>query len=375
MLAALAAGGCLGPVPYPPPRPRPAAVEPRPEPHPGDEVRARPIDRAIADGIALLTRLQKKDGSWGSGRETTDFDVMASVPGSHDAFRVATTALCVMALREAGERDASRRGLDYLAAYDGVRRANSLEIYNVWAHTYALQALARAWREDRREDCRRMALRHLELLGRYETFVGGWNYYDFVYGTQIPSMEPTSFGTAAGLAALYEARRAGLPVPQPLVRRAVSRLREMRKPDGSFLYGSDWRYEPQFPVNQDKGSAGRTQPCHYALWLWEAGIGEKEVRDGLRMLFKHHKFLDIARKRQYPHEAWYYNSPYYYYFDHYYAALLVERLPEKGDLPGRLADFILPYQESDGSWWDYKMYDYHKPYGTAFATMTLRRCR
>jgi len=32
-------------------------------------------------------------------------------------------------------------------------------------------------------------------------------------------------------------------------------------------------------------------------------------------------------------------------------------------------------QEQDGSWWDYPLYSYHKPYGTAFALMALTRCR
>jgi len=40
-----------------------------------------------------------------------------------------------------------------------------------------------------------------------------------------------------------------------------------------------------------------------------------------------------------------------------------------------LLTHMLPYQESDGSWWDYAMWDYHKPYGTAYAIMTLLRCR
>lgn len=355
LLLALAAG-CAGPPAEPP-------------------VRARPLERAVAEGVAFLVRSQNPDGSWGAGRGTTGFDVLAAVPGSHDAFRTATTALCVMALRETGEKEASARGLAYLASYDGARRASPQELYNVWAHTFALQALARAWREDGREDCWKAAERHLHFLQRYETFAGGWNYYDFAYGTQPPSMEPTSFGTAAGLSALHEARRSGIAVPEPLVRRALNRLREMRKPDGSFLYGSDFRYAPMHPANQLKGSVGRTQPCHYALWIWEAGAGEKEAREGLEMFFREHKFLEIARKRPYPHESWYYNSPYYYYFDHYYAALLVERLADRGDFPARLAACVLPWQEADGSWWDYKMYDYHRPYGTAFAVMTLLRCR
>ena len=341
-----------------------------------EHVYARPRDRAVADGVEYLVSSQNPDGSWGSGRDTTDFSVLAGVPGSHDAFRVATTALCVMALRESGEREASRRGLDYLVAYDGARRANRQEMYNIWAHSYGLQALARAYREDGKKAYREAAERHIHHLEIYETFVGGWNYYDFVYGTRTPSMEPTSFGTATALEALHEARRSGIKVPEGLVRRALARLSEMRKPDGSFLYGSDYRYIPLHMANQTKGSLGRTQAGHYVLQQrGEKGIGDEEIRAGLDGFFKHHRFMDIGRKRQYPHEAWYFTSGYYYYYGQYYASLLIDQLEEKGDYPARLGAHVLPHQEPDGSWWDYRMYSYHKPYGTAFAIMTLHRCR
>jgi hypothetical protein len=341
-----------------------------------ESVYERSTDRAIAEGVAFLVASQNPDGSWGTGRETTDFDVMAAVPGSHDAFRVGTTGLCVLALREAGEKEASRRGLDYLVAYDGLRRASRAEIYNVWGHTYALQALARAYGEDKVEAYRAAAERHLRALEHYETYVGGWQYYDFEVGIQPISMEPTSFGTSAGLAALYEAKKAGIAVPEGLARRALNRLKEMRKPDGSFLYGSDFRYAPMHMANRDKGSLGRTQAGHYGLAVWnEAGIGEKEIREGLEKLFEEHRFIEIGRKRQYPHEGWYFTAPYYYYFGHYYAAKLIERLPDKADYREKLRSFVLPHQEPDGSWWDYKMWDYDKPYGTAFAVMTLLRCR
>jgi hypothetical protein len=35
----------------------------------------------------------------------------------------------------------------------------------------------------------------------------------------------------------------------------------------------------------------------------------------------------------------------------------------------------LNVQEQDGSWWDYPLYNYHQQYGTAFAIMSLQRCR
>ena len=34
----------------------------------------------------------------------------------------------------------------------------------------------------------------------------------------------------------------------------------------------------------------------------------------------------------------------------------------------------LSYQDKDGAWWDFAMWDFHKPYGTAYSIMTLLRC-
>jgi hypothetical protein len=36
---------------------------------------------------------------------------------------------------------------------------------------------------------------------------------------------------------------------------------------------------------------------------------------------------------------------------------------------------LLPKQEPDGSWWDFPLFSYHKPYGTAFVLMSLKRCQ
>ena len=65
-----------------------------------------------------------------------------------------------------------------------------------------LQALAIEMRHNPDPRIKTMAQWHLDRMIRYATYIGGWNYYDFVAGTQTPSMEPTSFGAAAGLVAL-----------------------------------------------------------------------------------------------------------------------------------------------------------------------------
>jgi hypothetical protein len=219
---------------------------------------------------------------------------------------------------------------------------------------------------------------HLKRLEGFAAYNGGWNYYDFHAQTQIPSMEATSFGTAAALVALYEAKQVGLPVNDEVVRRAIWRLEECRLPGGFYLYGSDSRYMQTLPANKIKGSVGRTQSCNDALWLWGSKIvNEQRAVEGFKALQENHDWLAMGRKRQYPHEAWYQTSGYYYYFGHFYAARLVERFNQevKAKFAKSLCDWVLPYQEEDGSWWDYAMWDFHKPYGTAYAVMTLLRAR
>ena len=337
------------------------------------------IAQSIARGVRFLVETQNPDGSWGTGLQTRGYEVYSMVPGSHDAFRVATTALCVMALREAGgERDAHARGLEYLVSNGHAHRDDGPLLYNIWAHTYALQALSGELKHaPANEPMRAAAAWHMDRLRRYETYVGGWNYYDFHAQTQQPSMEPTSFGTAAALVALHEAAAVGLEAPSAISSRAVRRLEEQRLPDGAYLYSRTLRYRPRLPANRMRGSIGRTQACNYALWLWNSPkVGERQVRDGLDQFFAEHPYIDMGRKRQYPHESWYQTAPYYYYFGHYYTGLLLEKLGPAGReaYGAKLAEKIVPKQDPDGSWWDYAMWDYHKPYGTAFAVMTLLRC-
>lgn len=353
-----------------------AAPTSRPDNHPT-------IQESIDKGVAFLVKTQNPDGSWGTGKETRGFEIYSMVPGSIDAFRIATTGLCVMALREAGEKPAHERGVRYLIEHTEAGRDDGALMYNTWAHIYGLQALAIELRVDPDSklhgEMKKAAERHIDRLAHYETYMGGWNYYDFHAHTEKPSMGPTSFGTSAGVVALWEAKQAGLAVPREMIDRALHRLAEMHLPNGAYLYGSDYQYIPRLPANQPRGSVGRTQAANFALWLWKAGgIDKAKVREGLAFFFKEHMFIEMGRQRQYPHEAWYQTAPYYYYFGHYYAARLLEKLDDPQTRPWKqklAEEDIIPHQEDDGSWWDFAMWDFHKPYGTAFAIMTLLRCQ
>ncbi|HWE96575.1 MAG TPA: hypothetical protein VG269_21625, partial [Tepidisphaeraceae bacterium] len=72
------------------------------------------IPQAIDRGVKFLVKSQNADGSWGTGTETRGTEIMSMVPGSHDAFRLGTTALCVMALRETGQTEAHDKAVQYL---------------------------------------------------------------------------------------------------------------------------------------------------------------------------------------------------------------------------------------------------------------------
>mgnify|MGYP002848887534 FL=1 len=58
-----------------------------------------------------------------------------------------------------------------------------------------------------------------------------------------------------------------------------------------------------------------------------------------------------------------------------YAAMMMEQLPEVDRIRNGkdLVSAVLLCRQPDGSFWDYPLYSYHKPYGTAYAIMALSR--
>ncbi len=264
-----------------------------------------------------------------------------------------------------------------------LRRATPDTIYNVWGHAYGIQALVRMLRRHEGDAARCARIRELiagqiELLERYETVDGGWGYYDNAVGSKKPAATTTSFTTATVLLALSEAREAGVAPPERIVARGIATIRRQQKPDFSYVYSEPHKYYPMYDVNRPGGSLGRSQACNVALRVW----GDEKITDGvlatwLDRLLARNLWLDMGRKRPIPHESWFLVAGYFFYYGHYYAALCVEQLPPvaRGKYQDGIARILLGLQEKDGSWWDYPFYDYHQPYGTAFALMTLARCR
>lgn len=361
-----------------------------PEPPTAEEIEAS-IDR----GVAFLLEDQNENGSWGSARQTKGLNIYAPIPGAHHAFRAAVTAMGVTALIESGRADtddAVRESLERAEAFlleelPNARRAVGDAIYNVWTHGYGLQALVRmheravaAKDNDRAEKIRRVMEMQVDRLTRYESVDGGWGYYDFRAQTKRPSSSSISFTTATMLVAFHEAetRVEGFDVPDDLIERAIASINRQRKPDHSYMYGEYLKMRPMYGINRPGGSLGRSQACNIALRIWgDETITDEVLVDWLDRLRDRNGWLSIGRKRPVPHESWFAVAGYFFYYGHYYAALCIEDLPEeKADRQkSMLAGIILDLQEKDGSWWDYPFYSYHQPYGTAFALMTLARCR
>ncbi|QDT07100.1 hypothetical protein K227x_55250 [Rubripirellula lacrimiformis] len=357
-----------------------------------DAANASEIRSSIDRGIAFLLADQNPDGSWGSATRTKSLNIYAPVPGAHHAFRTATTSLCIAALIEL-ETESVADKAKVSASIDRaetwlierlprLRRATANAIYNVWGHAYSIQALVRMHGRHAGDEAAQAGIVALiqsqfDMLTRYESVDGGWGYYDFRYGGNQPTSSSISFVGGTVLIALAEARDIGVQPPQRIVDRAIDALNRQKKPDFSYLYGEYLQYQPMRGINRPGGSLGRTQCCNTALRAW----GDTTVTDNVAMhwlyrLYVRNGWLDIGRKRPVPHESWMQVAGYFYYYGHYYAALSMDQLPAFERPPYRelLARLMLDRQEKDGSWWDYPLYDYHQPYGTAFALMTLRRC-
>jgi len=347
------------------------------------------IQTSIDRGAGFLKNIQNPNGSWGSARQTKGLNIFAPVPGSHRAFQLAVTALSIAALIETKGDDPNyvktiRDAEDHLLTnLPNLRRATSVAIYNVWAHSYGIQALVRM-RDRAKGDPERIArvdklIRgQLGMLQRYESVDGGWGYYDFRLGTKQPASSSISFVNGTALLAMHEAKTRGIEPPERLVKRAYAAIQRQRLPDHSYLYGEYLKWKPRRGINRPAGSLGRSHSCNIGLQVW----GDKTITDEvhkicLDRLIARNGWLDIGRKRPVPHESWFAVAGYFFYYGHFYAAFCIETLPQ-ADQPlyqGHLAHILLPLQEKDGSWWDFPFYDYHQQYGTAMALMSLHRCK
>lgn len=352
------------------------------------------LSERMRKAVRFLLNDQNPDGSWGGFHDmAVGIDEMWSNVETHRSWTVATTGLCCMALLEVaqlgvdGVDAAYDRGLQYLLENTRLKRPSDWDVDNNWGNVYGLQALVIAYNHADAEDTELRAKIGSSIEGLikslryYQAISHGWGYYDNQPVTQRPQWA-TSFMTAVALLALYDARHAGFSVDEKMLTIAVRALQRCRLPNGAYTYSIEAIPSPGAPddINQIKGSLCRIHVCDLALI--RAGkefttevITSEDIRKGLDHFFREHRFIDIARKKPIPHEAYYYNSGYFYFFGHYYVALAIDLLEEEEQEKWRakLRHEILKTQEEDGSMWDFYMSSYGKPYGVAYSLLALAR--
>lgn len=356
------------------------------KPAPATPITESQLSEGAQRGVDYLLKTQNKDGSWGSPRWAGGVD--GDPLTAQHSFEVATTALCVEALLEiGGDSPEVRKSLDQGEAYllrelSSLKRADSGNVPNIWGHGYGIQTLAALHRRTqdsgKRATYEKLIAEQTRKLEHFESVNGGWFYY--ASGFQKPNNPSCSFVNAAILINLKHGEEVGVKPPERVVARALHQLKAMRCPDGSFVYTKTvpTSGSPQASINRPPGSLGRSQAGNAALRIFgDPAITDEVIKVWLDRLVTRQGWLDMGRKRPIPHESHAAVAGYFYYFGHYYAARCISLLPP-ADRPfyqDHLATILLQRQEQDGCWWDYPLYSYGKPYGTAFSLLSLARCR
>ena len=289
------------------------------------------VDEAIRTAVEFLVKNQNKNGSFGKFATGRTRELWCHVPGGHQAFQAATTALCWLGLDDSPHKtEASRKAqakcLGWLVGHARVKRPFPEQFYNTWAFGYGLRALGQALRKQSPgatpDEIRKTMRAIIKAVEIYQSPDGGWGYLDFSVPAYKPSWS-TPFTSATVMLGVYEARSAGVEVPDKVIEKAIRNLWRCRTPQGNYIYSSRHRYAPHSMINRAKGSSMRNQSCNLAIHLFDKQLGEKELRRGLEQLVAHHRFGLAAMRRPRPHESHYAVSGYFFLYGQHYAALVL----------------------------------------------------
>jgi len=366
-----------------------AAAE-RPRPAPDDVPQDVPVGAdegrtALNKALAWIVGKQNPDGSWGTETVESLFEMNYS-NASFGAWKLAGGAISTLALLGAEEtperRKALEKSVEFILSSPVHKRGNDWDIDNNWAALYVtvfLETLARDARFQAEPWKSKIAARGAEYLKHLEEQqdpLGGWGYYEGIVVSRRPTWS-TSFSTACVVPALLGAKELGWPVDAKMLERAVEYVRRCSLPNGAYEY--DLRPIPRMSggenINDVKGSLGRIQVCNWARHAAkDPRVGLEKLREGLKVFFDNHQFLDVARMRPIPHEAYYANAGYFYFFGHYYAARVIECLPEaeREAWHARLRAEIVKAQGKEGQFIDFVGSFYSYTYATGFAALALQ---
>jgi hypothetical protein len=384
LLAALTLA--LAPQAQPPQVPVPKGAEKvlRPAPDVPATMTAEQARASLERSLAFIVSSQNPDGSWCGSAPDSVMELGFS-PETYYTWQLGANQLAILALvecEETPERRASlEKGLGWLCDTRLPARGDDWDVDYMWPALYGVVSTIHvlgdprfaegAWKA--RVEAR--GREFMDILVRNQVPYGGWGYYDDPPYSNRPKWA-TSFATATVLPALSKALERGW-FSDPAVRdRAVEYVRGCALPNGAYEY--DLNPIPRITggehINDVKGSLGRIQVCNWALrrsgTRW---VTDDKIREGLGWFFEHHRFLDVARMRPVPHEAYYANAGYFYFFGHYYAALAINELPapEREAWHAKLRPHVAKCQYDDGSTGDFLHSRYDILASTSYAALAL----
>jgi hypothetical protein len=291
-----------------------------------------------ARGVRYLAGTQRKSGVWDDSHYNFGGD--DSLPNVW----MAVTALAALALREwNGPERAIGRAEAYLKDESKIAGDDTDEI--AWAHAYRLLYFTRT---GDLATSARVAKKLLDL----QRPTGTW-YHEY----------DNPFVTATALHALYEAKKAGVDVPDAPLKKGVAALSTTRDKRGSFAYNFPGRGGPL-----EQGS-GRIPLCELALYL--GGASSKEaLGTSLDLSLRHQPLLERIRKYDDHADAWR-NGGFFYWYGQYGRALTA-KAAGAADALAKQREILLATQEIDGCWVD--SHELGRVYGTAMALLTLKLC-
>ncbi len=341
---------------------------------------------SLERSLKFIATSQNPDGSWcGSGPDSVK--ELGFSPETYYTWQLGGCELALLALLQCEstpERDAALdKGFDWFCSTPMPGRGSDWDADWMWPSLYGVVVSTAALEHPRfaaGERRAKIAARGREFMAVLEANQvpdGGWGYYDDPPFTQRPKWA-TSFATATVVPALIGAEKHGWITDPKTRERAVDYVKNCALPNGAYEY--DLNPIPRLHggehINNVKGSLGRIQACNWALRRsgvpW---VTDDKIREGLGFFMEHHRFLDVARMRPVPHEAYYANAGYFYFFGHYYCALAIDELPaaEREAWHAKLRPHIVKCQYDDGSTGDFLHSRYDVLASTAFAAMALDR--
>jgi len=338
----------------------------------------------LVRALTFITSTQHADGSWGTPGCENLAELGFSVE-SYYAWQVAAHALAVMALAEAEEtperRAALEKGIEWLCTTRMPKRGSDWDVDYSWPGLYGFVACVRLADDPRfqgapwKEAIARRGKDFWRILEHNQVPEGGWAYYDDPPFTARPKWA-TSFCTGLVLPAVGRAEDLGWVTDLAIKKRALEYVRRCALPGGAYEYDLNpvARISGGEHINRIKGSLGRIQVCNWGRAAsGDPRVTPDRIREGLEDFFEHHKFLDAARMRPIPHEAYYANAGYFYFFGHYYAAQVINLLPpeEREAWHARLRPHLAKTIRADGSTSDFLSTSYMILASTSFLSMAL----